>query len=159
KFELLAELAEKDEDELEKLLATAIKAFLIREERGSVGDDYRFYNATIRRVLYDGLSKRQRRRLHARAAAEMQKTYKGKLDRVRGALAYHFNAAGEWQQAFEFGIKAIEQAVTKDSWGEVAKYARWVEEAATGIQESPEDYQPIDAKVFAEIKITNSHAL
>src|SRR5262249_10564394 len=158
-FDLLAELSEKDEDDLEKLLSAAIKAFLIREERGSRGDDYRFYNAIIRRVLYEALSKRQRRKLHSRCAASIQKVHKGKLARVYGALAYHYNDAGEWQEAFEFGLKALEQALEQEAWSEVANYARWVEEAAAAINEAPEDYQPIDKLQLGKSKVDYAQTL
>jgi serine/threonine protein kinase/tetratricopeptide (TPR) repeat protein len=159
RFDVLAILADKDEDELEKMLATAVKAFLIREERGSHGDEYRFYNTIIRQVLYDALGKRQKRRLHASAAAAIQEVYRNKLGRVYSTLAYHFNAANEWGQAFDFSVKALEQAWERDNWGEVAKHAQWAEEAAAGIEENPDDYDPLDQAVIAQAKIKYSTAM
>src|SRR5262249_27500985 len=106
-----------------------------------------------------GLSKRQRRKLHSRAASAIQKVYRGKLARVMGALAYHFNAAGEWQQAFQFGLKAVGQALEQESLSDVARYAQWVEDAAAAIAESPDDYEPIDPLVLGDILVKHAHAL
>lgn len=158
-FEVLAELSEMDEDELEKLISEAIKTFLIKEEKGSRGDDYRFYNATIRQVLYEALSKRQKRRLHSQAAEAIKTVYRSKLARVAGRLAYHYNAASEWQEAFEFARKAMEQAMEQEAWRSVARYSQWIEEAVTAIEESPEDYKPIDKVVLADLKLKCSLAM
>lgn len=159
KFELLAELADKDEDELEVLLADGIKAHLICEDRGSKGDDFRFHTVTIRRVLYDSLSKRQRRRLHSSAAEAIKTVYKSKLTRFYSSLAYHYNSAGEWSEALDFGIKALNQVLESESWSDVARYARWIEEAFNAINENPDDYGPVDRSAIADIKTKNSVAL
>lgn len=158
-FEVLAEFSEIDEDELEKLLSVAVKTFLIKEEKGSRGDDYRFYNATIRQVLYDALSKRQKRRLHSQAAASIQTVYRSKLSRVAGRLAYHYNVAGQWPETFDFARKALEQAYEQESWKDLARFAKWIEEAVTGMEETPEDYEPIDKVVLTDVKIKYSTAL
>jgi len=158
-FEVLAELSETDEDELEKLLFQAIKSFLVKEEKSSRGDDYRFYNATIKRILYEALSKRQKRRLHSQAAAAIQTIYRNKIARVIGKLAYHYNAAGEWQESFEFARRAIEQAVEQESWRDVAHYAQLIEEAVAGMEENPDDYDPVDKIVLANVKFKYSLAM
>lgn len=158
-FEVLAEISGKDEDILEKLLSSAVKNFLIKEEKSSRGDDYRFYNATIRRVLYEALSKRQKRRLHGQVAEALQTVYRNKLSRVIGKLAYHYNAAGEWQESFEFARRAIEQSVEQESWRDVASYTQLLEEAVLGMEESPDDYDPIDKIILADVKIRCSLAM
>lgn len=149
-FELLAELADQDEEDLEKLLNEGVKAYLIHEERGSRSDDYRFNNATIQHMLYEGLSKRQRRRLHSKAASAIQKVYKGKLSRFLGALAYHYTSAGEWSEALNYCCKVIAPTLAQDAWGEVVKYSKWLAEALAAIEESPEDFPPIDKVLLAE---------
>ncbi|MEW6730800.1 MAG: protein kinase [Acidobacteriota bacterium] len=159
RFETLAALTEKDEEELEKLLTMATKAFLIREERNSHLDDYRFYNSVIRCALYEGLSKRQRRRLHSRVAEAILEVYRNKRPRVYGVLTYHYHAAGEWPQAFEYGIKAVEQAWERDSWSDVDRYAQWTEEAVAAMEENPSDYAPLDRQVVAQLKIRHAAAL
>lgn len=158
-FEVLAEISEKDEDDLEDLLSIAVKTFLIKEEKSSRGDDYRFYNATIRRVLYESLSKRQKRRLHAQTAEALQTVYRNKLPRVTGKLAYHYNAAGEWQESFEFARRAIEQVLEQESWRDVALYTQLLEEAVTGMEESPDDYDPVDKIVLADVRLKCSLAM
>jgi serine/threonine protein kinase/tetratricopeptide (TPR) repeat protein len=158
-FEVLAEFSEIDEDELEKLLSVAVKTFLIKEEKGSRGDDYRFYNATIRQVLYDALSKRQKRRLHSQAAEAIKAVYRSKISRVAGRLAYHYYVAGQWEETFEFAHKALEQAYEQEAWRDVARFAKWIEEAVKAIEDAPEDYKPIDKIVLANIKIKYSTSL
>ncbi len=158
-FEVLAEISEIDEDELEKLLSQAIKAFLIKEEKSSRGDDYRFYNATIRRILYEALSKRQKRRLHTQTASAIQTVYRNRLARVVGKLAYHYNAAGEWPETLEFARRAMEQAVEQESWRDVTYYTQFIEEAVAAIEETPDDYDPIDKVVLADVKLKCSLAM
>jgi predicted ATPase len=159
RFDILLLMTAKDETTIEEQLTTATKAFLIREEQGSQAEDYRFCNTIIRQMLYDALSKRQRRRLHARAATATQEIYAHKLPRVYGILAYHFNAAALWPEAFEFATKAVEQAWKNEAWDEVDKYAQWVEEAVAGLKEISHQHPLLNLVLLMETKLKHASAL
>jgi serine/threonine protein kinase/tetratricopeptide (TPR) repeat protein len=158
-FDLLAEVTEKDEDVLEKALIESSKAYLIREERGTRGDEFRFYNTTVRTVLYESLGKRQRRRQHLRVAQTIEELYRGKVSRFYGSLTYHYYAAGEWEKVIEFGYKSLEQANQQDAWREMEKYAQWIEEAVGIINESPSEYAPVNEELYAETRLKYCVAL
>ena len=70
-----------------------------------------FVHDRIREALLERLSAGQRRKLHARAAAYLQRQ---SPDRVFD-LAYHFDAAGAQNQALPYALAAAEQARTQHS--------------------------------------------
>ena len=70
-----------------------------------------FVHDRIREALLERLSPAQRRKLHARAAAYLQRQ---SPDRVFD-LAYHFDAAGAQDQALPYALAAAEQARTQHS--------------------------------------------
>ncbi|MBL8152155.1 MAG: protein kinase, partial [Blastocatellia bacterium] len=143
RFETLAEISGKTDKELEKLLSDAVKAGLFREEAANQGDDYSFSNTLIRRVLYDELSRRQRRKLHLTSATAIEEVFKGKLNRFLGQLTYHLSAAGEWRQAYDYGVRAIDQSWERNAWSELIRLAQMVEEAAEAIgQEEGDGIEP-----------------
>lgn len=65
-----------------------------------------FVHHKIRRVLLDRLSEEQRRSAHRAAAEFMQHQHPDHIS----DLAYHFDAAGDSQQALPYALEAAEQA-------------------------------------------------
>jgi signal transduction histidine kinase/CheY-like chemotaxis protein/tetratricopeptide (TPR) repeat protein len=65
-----------------------------------------FVHHKIRRVLLDRLSEDQRRSAHRAAAEYMQQQHPDHIS----DLAYHFDAAGDSQQALPYALEAAEQA-------------------------------------------------
>lgn len=155
----LAELANLDADSLTPLLNAALDACLICKESNALGDDYRFYHTTIRRVIYENISARKKRKLHLRAAATIEKLYAGRLTYVLGTLVYHYYAAGEWRKAFDFGVQALNQAWQQESWSEAVKYAQWLEEAIARIAVGADEGPPVALPLVAEIKLKYSTTL
>jgi serine/threonine protein kinase len=137
-FECLSKLVEIEESDLEKLLIAAEKEHLVYEERSSKIDEYRFQSIALRQVLYDSLSKRQKKRLHSRAALVIKEIYQNKLPQSFICLTHHHHSAGEWQEAFFYGQKAMEQFYEKGIWGEVVKLGELTSEAIKTLQESDE---------------------
>jgi tetratricopeptide (TPR) repeat protein len=113
RFETLREATGLDEQELEDLVDFALRQQVLSEEGVSRPDDYRFYSKTIRRVLYDELTARRRRRLHERVVRALEAVYGDRLERVAGALCYHHHAVGEWAAALRWGLRAAEEAIAR----------------------------------------------
>lgn len=137
-FDLLADLVEMGEEKLEKLLITAEKEHLVYEERSSKLDEYRFQSAAVRETLYNSLGKRQKKRLHARAASVIRELYADKLQQHFSTLTYHYHAAEEWQETFFFGQQAVEQSFEKSVWAEAAKLGELTSDAISLLQENNE---------------------
>ncbi|MBI4853458.1 MAG: protein kinase [Acidobacteria bacterium] len=154
-FDLLARLVEIDEEKLEKLLVAAEKEHLVYEERSSKIDEYRFQSSALRDVLYNSLTKRQKKRLHARAALVIKEFYRTRVKQSFSTLTYHYHAAGEWQETFVFGQQAIEQSCEQAAWGEVVKLGELISEATTALEETS-DLKDSDLDLV--IKIKNSYA-
>lgn len=157
-FDLLQKVLEIDEAELEKHLAQAIKESLLKEE-GKTGDDYQFYNTTIRRVIYDDIAKRQRKRLHSRAALAIAKLNAGRSNLTSSALAYHFYSAGEWEAAAKYSYAAIEQAFDRQSMDEVIRLSRYAEEALTRLSEESETDTVEYRRSIGQIRVKRAIAL
>lgn len=158
-FEILEAATETPETELENLLAAGVKATLL-EESGTKGDDYRFHTSTIRRVIYDEIPKRQRRRTHARVAAAITKVLRTKLSSFANILAYHYYMAGEWAETVKYSQSALEHAFRKQAMDEVVRYCQYAEEALHQLLENATDQTRKDYQYqIGELKIRRATAL
>ncbi|MEW6735208.1 MAG: protein kinase [Acidobacteriota bacterium] len=158
RFELLQLVSNLDEVEMERLLVAGVKAFLLSEaDNGMAGDSYRFYQTTIRYVIYEEIPKRQRKRLHSQVAKALSKLYSSKTERVAGTIAYHYYAAGEWEETFKYGVPAVEQAFQQQVMGDVIKLSKFVEEAFSNLES--EDVNTERQRIFAEIRLYRLMAL
>lgn len=157
-FELLQEVSEVDEKDLEKLLAQGVKQLLLGEDGKSAGDHYRFALTTIRRVIYDDIPKRQRRRLHLKVAAAIVKVNKNRLRGLDGILAYHFHSAGDWEEALKYAHTALTAAQHQQAMDEVVRYSRYAEESIENLSENdtpPADYN----RQLGELRLNRATAL
>ncbi|MBL8187956.1 MAG: AAA family ATPase [Acidobacteria bacterium] len=118
RVETLAKMCGRSEDDIEQLLQEAVRRGVL-SERGVTGDnDMRFYHNTLRQVLYDGLPPRQRKRLHLFAARAIEGMYLLEPDRVADAVSAHYESGGNWERAFDWGIRAWQAASSRLSWSE-----------------------------------------
>jgi serine/threonine-protein kinase len=157
-FDLLQKVLEIDETVLEKNLAQAVKESLLKED-GKNEDDYQFYNITIRRVIYDDVPKRQRKKLHSRTAIAIAKVNAGKSYLTSGALAYHFYSAGEWEAAAKYSTAAIEQAFDRQAMDEVIRLSRYAEESLTRLSEEFESDTTEYRRSIGQIRVKRAIAL
>jgi class 3 adenylate cyclase/tetratricopeptide (TPR) repeat protein len=63
---------------------------------------YRFRHGLIQEATYQGLVRSERRRLHARAAWDLEETAAGRLEEVAASLGHHLAIAGELGRAFHY---------------------------------------------------------
>ena len=98
---------EWEEDPLLRALEGALRADVIAP--AGDGERYRFRHGLIREVLYGAQLARRRKRLHQRVGAVVAALPGASPDRD-AALAYHFAAAEEWEQAARYGLAAGDAA-------------------------------------------------
>jgi class 3 adenylate cyclase len=97
---------------LDPSLADLEHADLIRE-RSDPELEYFFKHALVQDVAYEGLLKKERKELHARAAAAIEEQFADRLGEVTETLAYHYTQAGMVDEATHYlraaGTKAIDR--------------------------------------------------
>ncbi|MBL4685632.1 MAG: hypothetical protein JKY37_13640, partial [Nannocystaceae bacterium] len=108
RFETLQVAGEFDELELEEVLEGCVKARILSNRDLSSGADYRFVSEGMRRVLYDGLPPRARKRSHRRVVATLGSLYAedGETRRLAQVLAYHHRAVGDWPETLHHALIA-----------------------------------------------------
>lgn len=95
------------------------QGFLL-EGSGTLGRDYEFVHHLAQQVTYASIHHRRRRRLHRLLGEAMESLYAGQL--AAGALAYHFDAAGEAEKALHYHGLAAQRAATVFAWQEAEKH-------------------------------------
>ena len=103
--------------------------------------EYAFSHQLLHHVTYDTLLKRQRRALHARAAAWLAGLTGARASDFLGAAAEHYELAGDTVQACEFFARAAEHAMSRyvhdAALGHVARSLALLDrDAATGARGS-----------------------
>lgn len=108
RFETLQRAGNFDEIELESALEDAVARRVLSDRDLAPGSDYRFSSEGMRRVLYDGLPPRARRRLHRRVVEALGELYADANDvrRIAHVLAYHHRAVGAWGDALHHALVA-----------------------------------------------------
>ncbi|MEM7158613.1 MAG: protein kinase [Myxococcota bacterium] len=107
RFEILLAASELDEDALEATLERAVKRHVLSEQCRSPLSDFRFDSATLRNVLYDGLSRRRRRRLHRKVVDALLEAHPAEeVDRIARLLCYHYHAVEDHAGTLEWGLRA-----------------------------------------------------
>ena len=107
-FGLLQALTGEAETALIDLLKELIAAQLIVEV---APDRFAFRHALTREAVAAELLARERRTLHAQAGEVIELLYAGTIDAHLEDLAFHFFAAGAWDEAIAYGTRAGERAL------------------------------------------------
>jgi diguanylate cyclase (GGDEF)-like protein len=93
----LAEMSKLNWQQILDILINARRALLIQETPNP--EEFVFSHRLDRSVFYSLMTEEERRHYHSLAADIEQKFMPGSLDRVVGKLAYHFQSAGQMEQA------------------------------------------------------------
>lgn len=113
RFDLVQAATGMDEDALDRMLEDAVRDRWLRDAGVGSGNDYRFTNALLRTVLRNEMSGRRRRRGHQKVVTALQSLYPGHSERIAPMLSYHYDAMGEWQEAFQWGLQAVSSALQR----------------------------------------------
>ncbi|HJZ46222.1 MAG TPA: AAA family ATPase [Roseiflexaceae bacterium] len=97
-FDLLRRITGHAELDLLRLIKELIGAQLVVEESA---DQYAFRHALTRQTLYANLLARERQALHRTIAETLEQMRAAPSDRLAD-LAYHYDAAGGWEQALNY---------------------------------------------------------
>lgn len=136
RVETLSSMTGRNEAEIERLLLEGVRRGVL-SERGVTGDnDARFYHNTLRRVLYEALPQRRRKRLHIAAAQAIETLHQTELDRVAEAISAHYERAEHHERAFEWSIRAWQAASSRLSWNEAVICIERAEHAADEMAKS-----------------------
>ena len=112
---------------------------------------YRFRHALIQEATYKGLLRRERRRLHSRAASALAEMAAGRQPELMGVLGHHFAMAGEVEKAAHYLEMAADEAAKVFANDEaLAFYRRALEVLKAGGDEPARRLAGISAK-FAEL--------
>ncbi|XXX72871.1 TOMM system kinase/cyclase fusion protein [Sorangium sp. So ce134] len=97
------------QEDLDRLMA----ADLIHRKRRLNNPTYLFKHVLIRDAAYESLSKRSRRRLHARVARTLEERFPEMVAARPDLLAYHHAAAEQKRQAIAYAEIAAERALKR----------------------------------------------
>ncbi len=113
RFEIVAAVAQMDEELLETLFDSAVSEGLLRDDIVPEGSDYAFAADSIRRAVYDSTSRGRRRRLHRRALEALRSSHSHSVAPGAGAsmLAQHAAAIEDWPETFRWGLEATDHAL------------------------------------------------
>jgi len=93
----LAEMSKLNVPQVLDILINARRALIIEESPNP--EEFTFTHRLDRTVFYSLMSEEERRKYHSLAADIEQRLAVGSMDRVVGKLAYHFQSAGQLEQA------------------------------------------------------------
>jgi class 3 adenylate cyclase/tRNA A-37 threonylcarbamoyl transferase component Bud32 len=120
-LDLLADVADDDEDTVLDALERACTARLVEEVSNTIGR-YSFVHALTREALYDSIGATRRARLHRRVAEAIETRFADDLEEHYGALAFHYAAAGtDLPKAVEYAGRAGQQALARLAHEDAAK--------------------------------------
>lgn len=134
RVETLARMSGRGEDELDESLREGLRLGVLAERGLSLGEDYRFYHTILRRVLYESLAPRRRRRLHMLAAAAIEAVHARHPERLAESLSTHYEAAGDARRAFRWSMRAWTAAAARWHWVEAVKCAERARRAAERLE-------------------------
>jgi len=151
RLETLARMSSRGEDLLDESLREGIKLGVLAERGVSIGEDYRFYHTILRRVLYESIAPRRRRRLHLLAAAAIEEVHARHPDRVAEALSAHYEAADDSARAFRWAMRAWAAAAARWHWNEAVSCAERARRSAERLDSdgdaAPSHHSTADAGV------------
>ena len=121
-YALLAQISHVPDDDLTAALRKAIDAQLIAEIPGRLNDTFRFRHALTRESVLSELLGRERRVLHATIAATLRRTSERDPDVANEELAYHFDEAGDRDEAFRYHELAARRAERLFAFGPACRH-------------------------------------
>ena len=100
-FEELAASKGDVDDAIDQLVSEG----LLEEVPGVRSDLLTFASSMVRDVLYADLSRRKRRSLHRKCAAQIERRHIGRLERVYPELLFHYSEGDVPEKTVEYGVE------------------------------------------------------
>ncbi|UCD88527.1 MAG: AAA family ATPase [Desulfobacterales bacterium] len=95
---------------------------LIRTQSIEPELEYIFKHALIQEVVYSGLLKKERQKIHERIAIIMEKVFHSRLTEFYETLAFHYKQGESITKAFEYLVKSGEKSLGRYSLEESHQY-------------------------------------
>ncbi|HYR30018.1 MAG TPA: AAA family ATPase [Thermoanaerobaculia bacterium] len=99
---------------------------------------YRFTHALVQKYLYSDLSDAEKMLLHGDVAAMLEEMYEGGTDEIATDLAYHYDQAGDAENALRYYEKVLEQSLRCSAYREALVHANRALELVAELPPSPE---------------------
>ncbi|MCX4244003.1 serine/threonine-protein kinase [Paraliomyxa miuraensis] len=115
RFDVLQQVLERAKTplprELDDLVDDAVSRDLLAEHRLEGDADLRFRNATIRKVLYELLGARRRRRMHQHVVEALVDSNAPQT--ISRRLAWHYREIGDWPNTLRWGLHAARERLVR----------------------------------------------
>lgn len=145
RFDVLQASLDLDEATLEAVMEEAITRNLLSERCRSPQSDYRFETTTLRRVLYDGLGRRKRRRLHRTVVDALLRTHgEANADRIARLLCYHYHAVEDHEATLRWGLRAATETLAHYDNDQAETCLKRAQHAATSLAANKEPIAAAD---------------
>ena len=105
-LDLIREVSGWSEAQVLEAIDELIDHHLLRETGSRSGYDLEFSHPMVQATLYNEIPDSIRKHRHHRVAYVEQVLYPNRLDHLAGELAYHYEAAGEFQSAAEYYLQS-----------------------------------------------------
>ncbi len=140
-YRILSAIVEVDH-QLEQELDQLQNIELIQEVQRLPELEYIFKHALAQEAAYEGILIEERKAVHGRVGAVIERLMADRLDEFYGLLAYHYSAAEQWEQAQEYLFKAGDQAGRMAADAEALALYRQAMEAYSLVR--GDDWDPIE---------------
>jgi class 3 adenylate cyclase/tetratricopeptide (TPR) repeat protein len=123
-YELLARIAARPEEEVKEDLYRLVEAGLIMSRPSALVRMYGFKHALVRDAAYSSLLKRDQAALHARVAQALVDDFPEVVESQPEILAYHFQAAGDIDNAVHHLARAAKLSAARSGFVEAIDQLR-----------------------------------
>jgi len=117
-YELLAKVADLPEEQLKEELYRLVDSGLLMSRRSSAVLVYAFKHALVRDAAYSTLLKKGQASLHARIARSLLEDFPDTGESQPEILAYHFQAAGDVDNAVHYLVRAAKLSARRSGFVE-----------------------------------------
>ncbi len=93
---------------------------------------YAFRHILVHDTAYSSILKENLKKLHKAAAESLREMYAGGLDRIAGILTHHYDRAGEFDAAIEWGLRALNNYYGEEALGLSVRLEELLEETKSG---------------------------
>ncbi|WNG13765.1 protein kinase [Cystobacter fuscus] len=136
--QLLAAVAERDDDSLKRGLSGLMEMQLLQARPGVLDPSYQFRHALIQEAAYQSLSRRLRRRYHRHIAAVMTERFPWLVLSKPEVLAHHYTKAGENERAIPYWAQAGLRARMRSAPVEAVSHLTQALKLLRGLPDAPQ---------------------
>jgi class 3 adenylate cyclase/tetratricopeptide (TPR) repeat protein len=141
-YEILKRVTEL-KDQVDECLTGLERLDLIRAKSLQPDLEYIFKHALTQEVVYSGLLKKEREKVHERVALVMEQLFNERLPEFYETLAFHFTEGRSLHKAIDYLVKSGEKSLERYALDESHKYFKQAFDLLTDKDEKPNEEQEI----------------